>query len=456
MIRFLLQRHALAVCVLVYMGILIALHVLGLFPRPDLYDLSRLIGAPQVILEGEVVDFPVIRWNQTRFLMEGRARPLEAFRGRAVVTLAFPWPELTPGDVIGARGWLSAPREPSWRRPFDERRYWRSQRVFSLFKVWSPESVLVWKSPKGHRFQRAAWRFYNRFQAFWKRVLPPDEAALLLGITIGARGILPASLKEDCIRAGVYHIVVVSGQNVALIIGLAMTLLKILQVPRRWGVWICATPVVFYACVVGSGPPVVRAAAMALVGLAAAALGRDVPPYYPLLLAAGWIVVQAPETLLGASFQLSFVATASLLWTFSFTDRLWALWPRALRGLMEAGVLCLTVQIGVCPLLVFYFHRFSWVGLFANWMVFPLASVIMVLGLGLGTWGIFSPESVPALMIELIEKVVQLTLKIIAGMSVSPGAAFPVAPPPAWVVWLYYACLFGILLIIHRRKKAHV
>src|ERR1039458_9245117 len=106
----LLKRYAFAVCILAYMTGIVILHLLGLFPRAGIYDLSRLVGTSQVTLEGSVMDSPVIRWKQTRFLFEGRGRPLRAFEGRSVVTLAFPDETLAPGDTICVRGWLSSPR----------------------------------------------------------------------------------------------------------------------------------------------------------------------------------------------------------------------------------------------------------------------------------------------------------------------------------------------------------
>src|SRR5262249_50182482 len=130
--------------------------------------------------------------------------------------------------------------------------------------------VFIARSPRWG-LRRAAWVFHRRYCQFWTRVLPWEEATLLLGMTVGARGILPKSVKEACIRAGVYHIVVVSGQNMSLIVGLGVSMLAMLRVPRRHALWICAAPIVFYTVAVGGDPPVVRAAAMALVGLLATA-----------------------------------------------------------------------------------------------------------------------------------------------------------------------------------------
>src|SRR5438093_1381673 len=262
-----MRRYALPWCVVGYMVGIGVLHLAGLFPRPGIYDLSRLIGTSQVSLEGRVLDSPIIRWNQTRFLLIGCALPFGAFEGITLVTLSFEDPRLAPGDKIRVRGWLSAPRPPSRSREFDERSYWATRKVFSMLKVWSPEGLTVLQRSRGWSLERSAWAFHRRYREFWERVLPLDEAALLLGITMGARGVLPKPIKEACIRAGVYHIVVVSGQNMSLIVGLGVSFLLLLQVPRRHAIWICLAPIAFYTAAVGGDPPVVRAAVMALIGL---------------------------------------------------------------------------------------------------------------------------------------------------------------------------------------------
>ena len=448
-----LQRYALAWCILAYMTGIVILHFFGLFPRAGIYDLSRLVGTSQVTIEGQVMGSPVIRWNQTRFLFKGCALPLKAFEGLAVVTLAFPNEDLAPGDRIRVRGWLSRPRPSSITRDFDEQGYWASRGVFSMLKVWSPEGMTILKRSSPWSLDRAAWRFHRHYREFWERHLSENEAGLLLGVTIGARGTLPKAVKEACIRAGVYHIVVVSGQNMSLIVSLGVSLLLLVRIRRRHALWVCLWPIIFYTAAVGGDPPVMRAAATAVVALFAAMLGRDIPRYYPLLLAAGWILIREPEALLGASFQLSFGATLSILVILPF----WDMPPRRRGGrwrrwMMEAGVLGLCVYIGIWPILVYYFHRLSLAGLLANWTVFPLSGILMVVGLAVGTWGVFLPGTVPGPVIACVRDGVRVTLALILRMGAWRWSVRPVTPPAWWVVGLYYGFLFGILFLLHRRK----
>ena len=127
--------------------------------------------------------------------------------------------------------------------------------------------------------------FHQRYRAFWERALPWEDACLLLGITMGAaRNSTQNSEKKPA--SGPASTTSWSSQVrtcPALIVGIGVSLLLMLQVPEA----ACAVDLRGpdrFLCGRGLGgdPPVVRAAAMALVGLLTIALGRDIPRYYPL------------------------------------------------------------------------------------------------------------------------------------------------------------------------------
>lgn len=442
--RIFLSRYGYLTILSLYMGALLTLHALGRFPRPGLYDLSHLVGSTVMTVEGEVEEAPVIRWGQTRFRIHATAWPMQAFRGHLVVTLPYPDPSLGPGDRIRIRGWLSRP-------PATTGDYWAGRRVYTFIKVWSSDSVMLLSRAHRGSLGHLAWTFQTRYRQFWEARLSWNEAALLSGMTVGARGLLPADLKETCIRAGVYHIVVVSGQNMSLLVSLGVMLLAMLAVPRRWALWISCPLIIFYTAAVGGDPPVTRAAASALVGLLVWALGRDVPDYMPLALAAGWILVQDPEALFGASFQLSFGATLSIL----LISPLWKSYKgnRVIRWLRESLYLGISVYVGIGPILVYYFHRLSLAGFAANWTIFPLSGVLMVLGLFLGSWGVISPESVPSGGLGITGTLLRAMMWMMETMAGWSWAVLSLPPPPGWGVALYYGGLFAILFYAHRRNS---
>ena len=190
---------------------------------------------------------------------------------------------------------------------------------------------------------------------------------------------------------------------------------------------------------------------MAIVGLLVSVLGRDVPRYTPLFLAAGWILLGEPEALLGASFQLSFGATLSILILLPFWERRRS-GARAWRFIQEAALLGVAVHIGIWPILVYYFHRLSFGGFIANWTVFPMSGVLMILGLSIGTWGVFAPTTVPQVLLRVVHIAVHWTLLLIQRMAAWRYVVQQVESPSWTTLGLYYGFLFGILLMVHRRK----
>lgn len=443
------SRQPAVYLLLILTGLLYGLRSWVNFPRPGLYDLSRLQGTPSVTLVGRVIDLPMTKWGHTRFVFEGQAEPLTGFKGRVLVTASFDAGQVAPGDQLCLRGWLGALKESRVPGAFSELDYWRNRRVYTKFTVWQPQALEA--LPSKNYLGRAAYQFRRRFCGFWQERLGVDETALLLGVTMGGRGLLPAALKEACIRAGVYHIVVVSGQNMSLIISVILVTLGIIRLRPQMALLLCLPPILLYTLAVGADPPVVRASVSALVVLTARALRRDIPSIYPLTLAAWWILLNEPSDLFGASFQLSFGASASLL-ALKVFEREGEIESRWKRWLREAIVVSLAVHLGIGPILVFYFQRLSLAGMIANCTIFPLTGALMVVGLAVGSIGAAVPEWIPTWVSEPVGWLAQVTLKVVFWLAQKPWATVDLPAPKPLVFVVYYLALFGILLLFHRRK----
>ena len=111
------------------------------------------------------------------------------------------------------------------------------------------------------------------------------------------------------------------------------------------------------------------------------------------------------------------------------------------------------VHIGIWPILVYYFRRLSFGGLIANWTVFPMSGILMVLGLSIGTWGVLCPASMPQIAVWMVRVWTRVTLALIRWMAAWRFVAIAAKPPPWPLIGLYYGMLFSILLIVRRRKN---
>ncbi|MGV1050227.1 MAG: ComEC/Rec2 family competence protein, partial [Solirubrobacterales bacterium] len=99
--------------------------------------------------------------------------------------------------------------------------------------------------------------------------MPAREAALARGFVLGADEQVDAGTEEDFRRAGLSHLLAVSGENVTLLALLATAVLGALGVPLRERLlWVLGL-IAVYVPLAGAGPSIQRAAVMGAAGLLA-------------------------------------------------------------------------------------------------------------------------------------------------------------------------------------------
>jgi competence protein ComEC len=208
--------------------------------------------------------------------------------------------------------------------------------------------------------------------------IPEPESGLLAGILYGKLDALSWNDEEVFRRVGLMHIVVLSGYNVAIIIEVIVRLLGFLE--RRTQSIVAIVGVILFSLLVGGGPTVVRASAMAIVLLLARFLGRKYNLWRSILLILVILVAVNPYILVySLSFQLSFLATIGIvLW---HPIILWYLQriPNILE-FRDSLATTLSAQIMVTPLILYMIGDFSLIAPFVNTIVLFAVPIAMLLG----------------------------------------------------------------------------
>jgi competence protein ComEC len=283
--------------------------------------------------------------------------------------------------------------------------------------------------------------------------LPETSAALLAGLLLGERSALPPASDEAFRRAGVYHILAVSGFNVALLAGAVFAGLAICGVPRRAVAVVAAGVLVGFALVVGGQPSVLRATVMGLLLLAALLLDRQSQLPNALALATLVLLLWRPGDLWEPGFQLSFAATAGIVYLAPWlTERLTA------RGtppwLAAAVAVSLGAQAVVTPLMAAHFNQLSLIGVVANLAVVPLAAVATTLGM-VALLAELLPGPLGPLLFDCLWLIL-LTLRALVALAASLPAAMVYLPAPtlaASLAW-YGAVLLAPEVAGSRRRRA--
>jgi competence protein ComEC len=235
----------------------------------------------------------VLRFGE--FAPHERAR-LDLPRGRAP----------PPGAIVEVIATVERPRGPE-EDGFDESSYLRRQ---GLHVVLSGDGYRV----VGRRGGLGG--LADSLRAFVARGLAPGVAgerrAVIAGIILGEDEGIEQGLRDRFRASGLYHLLAVSGQNVAYVVAGALLLAWLLGLPRLAGEVAAVLAVAGYVLAVGWQPSVVRAGVAGGLASLAWLCGRARDRWYFLLVGAALLLAWNPYSLLEAGFQLSFAAVGAI------------------------------------------------------------------------------------------------------------------------------------------------
>src|SRR3989442_2845368 len=140
------------------------------------------------------------------------------------------------------------------------------------------------------------------------RLSPPREAGLLMGLALGDASRLDPRLAHDFQATGLGHLLVVSGENVAMVLAPMMALALALRLTRWPRFLLGAGTVVFFVGLTGAEPSVMRAGVMATLTLVGGLIGRPRSMGTILASAVLGLLVLDPLLVWSIGFQLSVAA----------------------------------------------------------------------------------------------------------------------------------------------------
>ena len=181
---------------------------------------------------------------------------------------------------------------------------------------------------------------------------------------------------KDFSYTGLIHILSISGSHIALLLALVYGLGRLIKLRKRTCLILGIIVACIYCGIVGGDAPVLRATMMSILMCIAYIKGRLYQAKQALCICAILCVIYDPFSLFDVSFQLSFGATYGLLiWGKVLYERIQWL-PRWLKMPL---VLCVSAQLLILPLQLYYFHYISIASLLAACIVAPLLDISIVL-----------------------------------------------------------------------------
>ena len=289
------------------------------------------------------------------------------------------------------------------------------------------------------------------------------SAGVATAILIGDRGGLDPEDERRLQEAGTYHVIAISGGNIALLTALLVLLGRAARLPPRATALASIALLAFYGYAAGLAPSVLRATLAGLIYLAGRATDHRGAALNVIGVAAALAAAAAPLSLLDPGFVLSFGATVAIVvgveraggapvrtrhaaWT-----AVWA--ARLLHAVRMLFVATICAEAALAPVGARLFGRISVAGLLLNFAAIPLMSIIQIAGLAAV---LVATVSVPLASAagSLAHLATTGLLRSARLVDIAPWLVLDVPPPAFWVLAGWYAGLAGAVFLARRRSRA--
>ena len=288
-------------------------------------------------------------------------------------------------------------------------------------------------------------------------VRAPQSAAVATAILIGDRGSLDPEVERRLQEAGTYHVIAISGGNIAILAGLVLWLLHWLRVRAGPAAGAAIAVLAAYAFIAGGGPSVVRATLMAAIYLSLRMIDQRTSPAHAMALTAAILLVVAPLSIADVGFWLTFGATAAIvvgatrapLHPTTQSPRGGgpglpaAAWLRAPAALVLASACAEAV---LAPVGALVFQRVTLAGLLLNLAAVPCMALVQVGAMVTAAADAIGAVPVASAAGWITHMSVRGLVESAMLVDFAPWLTWRVPSPSILVVVAYYACLIAWLV----------
>ena len=228
------------------------------------------------------------------------------------------------------------------------------------------------------KFLRGVAAIREHYRESMAEVMSREDAAAIFAMLFGGYAGLNPELVEDFQTTGIVHILSVSGSHMSMLAMATAWLCLLLKFPRALTFTLGFFVIGTYAILSGLLPQVLRSASMGILIFLAKTFDAESEGARLLSLVAIAMLINQPLLLFDVSFQLSFTATAGLMY---LSEGLRNSMERLPKFFSEPISMTLAAQVASLPVIVWYFNQISLSSVLANVFVMPLLEVVIIGGL---------------------------------------------------------------------------
>ncbi|MDD3243559.1 MAG: ComEC/Rec2 family competence protein [Eubacteriales bacterium] len=336
------------------------------------------------------------------------------------------------GQRLQVEAKLNVPQRAAFSGGFDSYSYYLIEKI--RFVSYTSHIAVVSEPTTASLTQRLRTQVRGRLYDS----LPPTSASVLVALLTGDRSGVPQKLLEALTRAGVIHLLVVSGLHISLSAGLAFRLARRCRAPRWLAALVGVAVLGGYVLLTGWTASVIRAAVMWGVWVVGQLLGReyDAPSSWAAALFLGLCL--DPLELFRAGFQLSYAAAGAILFLTPIAGGSPTENPFANKVLQALNV-SFCAQLGTLPIMMTTFGTVAVLAPLINLAAVPLAFALLMAGAAL-----LAVSEWPAVAQWLGGAVAWVSEPVLKAAAAWQGPVWYTAIPPVAVSVLYLLLLASL------------
>ncbi|MCE1164289.1 MAG: ComEC/Rec2 family competence protein [Bacteroidetes bacterium] len=355
---------------------------------------------PGVFLTGIVSDLPEFTKNRLQFVLDAEnittTEDTLEITGSVLVTvkqtkeISDTINPVAPeaGDRVILYGDLADAPEDANPGEFNYRNYLRLNDIEKTFRVYYRDDIVITDRANLNFFQQNIILPARKYAIEnINNYVGGNEGAFLNGLVTGYRSDIPKEIKEDFVKAGVMHILAVSGLNVAYVIIILSFILSMFRFGLIPKILLYIIALLFYTFFAGASASIIRAVIMGSLLLLVLIVQRK-PNFYNVAGFSALIILSIDSRqLINPGFILTYASVLSIVF---FMDRINYSFPsltedrKGARMIINKTLLLilsgLAAQVGVLPITIFYFSKVSIAGVFTNLIEIPLSNISLALG----------------------------------------------------------------------------
>ncbi|MGD1319475.1 ComEC/Rec2 family competence protein [Chryseobacterium sp. 2R14A] len=203
----------------------------------------------------------------------------------------------------------------------------------------------------------------------------------LKGIILADRTEIDAETVEDFNRSGLVHFLAISGTHIVVIFGMFYFLMMRFSPVgfRKYAIIISLIFIWIFAVFIGFGNSVMRSCIMITMYFVYVLLQRKPDLLHSMALSAFIILMIDTQQIFDVGFQLSFLAVLGIYWLnqpiLKYLPRQDHYFKKIIYNTISISI---AAQLATLPLVLYYFHQFSLISIFANFFIVPFSELIIV------------------------------------------------------------------------------